>query len=69
MARYNCPPCGQPLGAGAPVCQYAYQPGGKTRDTGRWDVRTPHRAGLMPPLTSRRHIDLVRTSSAICQPA
>ncbi|WP_425337821.1 putative leader peptide [Streptomyces roseus] len=21
----------------------------------------------MPPLTSRRHIDLVRTSSAICQ--
>ncbi|MEU8842230.1 putative leader peptide [Streptomyces roseus] len=22
----------------------------------------------MPPLTSRRHIDLVRTSSAICQP-
>ncbi|MET9610914.1 MULTISPECIES: putative leader peptide [unclassified Streptomyces] len=23
----------------------------------------------MPPLTSRRHIDLVRTSSAICQPA
>ncbi|MEU9148500.1 putative leader peptide [Streptomyces sp. NPDC054956] len=23
----------------------------------------------MLPLTSRRHIDLVRTSSAICQPA
>ncbi|MFF4104530.1 putative leader peptide [Streptomyces sp. NPDC001903] len=23
----------------------------------------------MPPLTSRRHIDLVRTSSAICQSA
>ncbi|MFK0238596.1 putative leader peptide [Streptomyces vinaceus] len=22
----------------------------------------------MPPLTSRRHIDLVRTSSAICLP-
>ncbi|MFI6148757.1 putative leader peptide [Streptomyces sp. NPDC051109] len=22
----------------------------------------------MPPLTSRRHIDLGRTSSAICQP-
>ncbi|MFJ9077232.1 putative leader peptide [Streptomyces sp. NPDC102278] len=32
-------------------------------------VRTPHHARRMPPLTSRRHIDLVRTSSAICQPA
>ncbi|WP_405443773.1 putative leader peptide [Streptomyces avidinii] len=31
-------------------------------------VRTPHHAGRIPPLTSRRHIDLVRTSSAICQP-
>ncbi|MET9602328.1 putative leader peptide [Streptomyces sp. NPDC006459] len=31
-------------------------------------VRTVHRAGRTLPLTSRRHIDLVRTSSAICQP-
>ncbi|MEU8433940.1 putative leader peptide [Streptomyces sp. NPDC029216] len=31
-------------------------------------VRAPHRAGRpLAPLTSRRHIDLVRTSSAICQ--
>ncbi|WP_443066003.1 putative leader peptide [Streptomyces sp. NBC_00503] len=33
-------------------------------------VRTPHRGRrLLPALTTRRHIDLVRTSSAICQPA
>ncbi|MER6522411.1 putative leader peptide [Streptomyces sp. NPDC060334] len=32
-------------------------------------VRTPHHARRGSPLTSRRHIDLVRTSSAICQPA
>ncbi|MFD9360105.1 putative leader peptide [Streptomyces sp. NPDC060031] len=32
-------------------------------------VRTLHHAGRMLPLTSRRHIDLVRTSSAICQPS
>ncbi|MEU3063971.1 putative leader peptide [Streptomyces subrutilus] len=32
-------------------------------------VRTPHHAGRTLPLTSRRHIDLVRTSSAICQSA
>ncbi|MFJ7591755.1 putative leader peptide [Streptomyces sp. NPDC097617] len=31
-------------------------------------VRTLHHAGRITPLTSRRHIDLVRTSSAICQP-
>ncbi|MFE2880952.1 putative leader peptide [Streptomyces roseus] len=30
-------------------------------------VRELHRAGRTLPLTSRRHIDLVRTSSAICQ--
>ncbi|MFI8106096.1 putative leader peptide [Streptomyces sp. NPDC086023] len=29
----------------------------------------PYRAGRMTPLTSRRHIDLARTSSAICQSA
>ncbi|MFE7187621.1 putative leader peptide [Streptomyces erythrochromogenes] len=52
------------------VCQYAYQPGRKTRDSGgEVTVRTPHHAGLLlPRLTTRRHIDLVRTSSAICQP-
>ncbi|MFF1414973.1 putative leader peptide [Streptomyces sp. NPDC058289] len=33
-------------------------------------VRTPHHARpLLPSLTARRYIDLVRTSSAICQPA
>ncbi|MER6217662.1 putative leader peptide [Streptomyces sp. NPDC048387] len=32
-------------------------------------MRAPQQAGLALPLTSRRHIDLVRTSSAICQPA
>ncbi|WP_443059197.1 putative leader peptide [Streptomyces sp. NBC_00435] len=32
-------------------------------------MRTPQHAGRTLPLTSRRHIDLVRTSSAICQPA
>ncbi|MER5779045.1 putative leader peptide [Streptomyces sp. NPDC002039] len=32
-------------------------------------MRTPHHARHVPPLTSRRHIDLVRTSSAICQRA
>ncbi|WP_371619888.1 putative leader peptide [Streptomyces sp. NBC_00454] len=33
-------------------------------------MRTPHHPRrLLPPLTTRRHIDLVRTSSAICQPA
>ncbi|WP_443334553.1 putative leader peptide [Streptomyces sp. ZAF1911] len=36
-------------------------------------VRAPHHARpLLPPLTAltaRRYIDLVRTSSAICQPA
>ncbi|MER5758734.1 putative leader peptide [Streptomyces sp. NPDC002082] len=33
-------------------------------------VRTPHPARpLLPRLTARRYIDLVRTSSAICQPA
>ncbi|MFD6890711.1 putative leader peptide [Streptomyces sp. NPDC059957] len=33
-------------------------------------VRTPHQARpLLPALTARRYIDLVRTSSAICQPA
>ncbi|WP_374778528.1 putative leader peptide [Streptomyces sp. NBC_01310] len=33
-------------------------------------MRTQHSAGrLLPLLTTRRHIDLVRTSSAICQPA
>ncbi|MFC9586150.1 putative leader peptide [Streptomyces yangpuensis] len=33
-------------------------------------MRMPHHAGLLlPRLTSRRHIDLARTSSAICQPA
>ncbi|MGW7441387.1 putative leader peptide [Streptomyces sp. NPDC054849] len=33
-------------------------------------MRTVHCAGrLLPLLTTRRHIDLVRTSSAICQPA
>ncbi|MFD8195893.1 putative leader peptide [Streptomyces wuyuanensis] len=32
-------------------------------------VRTLNHAGrLLPQLTSRRHIDLGRTSSAICQP-
>ncbi|WP_372481511.1 putative leader peptide [Streptomyces flavotricini] len=31
-------------------------------------VRELRNAGRMLPLTSRRHIDLVRTSSAICQP-
>ncbi|MDH6540119.1 putative leader peptide [Streptomyces lavendulae] len=31
-------------------------------------MRTPHRPGRTPALTSRRHIDLVRTSSAMCQP-
>ncbi|MFI1453624.1 putative leader peptide [Streptomyces roseus] len=30
-------------------------------------VRELHHADRVPPLTSRRHIDLVRTSSAICQ--
>ncbi|MFJ6934387.1 putative leader peptide [Streptomyces sp. NPDC101132] len=28
-----------------------------------------HVAGRITPLTSRRHIDLARTSSAICQSA
>ncbi|WP_432215494.1 putative leader peptide [Streptomyces subrutilus] len=32
-------------------------------------MRTLHHTGRTPSLTSRRHIDLVRTSSAICQPA
>ncbi|WP_373304693.1 putative leader peptide [Streptomyces cirratus] len=32
-------------------------------------MRSPHRTGRTLPLTSRRHIDLGRTSSAICQPA
>ncbi|WP_443065723.1 putative leader peptide [Streptomyces sp. NBC_00503] len=33
-------------------------------------ARTPHHAHrLLPALATRRHIDLVRTSSAICQPA
>ncbi|WP_442813514.1 putative leader peptide [Streptomyces sp. NBC_01244] len=33
-------------------------------------VQTPHHARpLLPSLTARRYIDLVRTSSAICQPA
>ncbi|MFE6911526.1 putative leader peptide [Streptomyces erythrochromogenes] len=33
-------------------------------------MRTLHHSGLLQPrLTTRRHIDLVRTSSAICQPA
>ncbi|WP_420715137.1 putative leader peptide [Streptomyces sp. XY332] len=35
---------------------------------GEVTVRTEHHAGRTLPLTSRRHIDLVRTSSAICQP-
>ncbi|MFC9295687.1 putative leader peptide [Streptomyces sp. NPDC057011] len=30
-------------------------------------MRPVHHAGLPMPLASRRHIDLVRTSSAICQ--
>ncbi|MEV7618342.1 putative leader peptide [Streptomyces sp. NPDC089799] len=30
-------------------------------------MRTPHQAGRTLPLTCRRHIDLVRTSSAICR--
>ncbi|MFG2489408.1 putative leader peptide [Streptomyces virginiae] len=30
-------------------------------------MRTLHHVRRMLPLTSRRHIDLVRTSSAICQ--
>ncbi|MEU3406644.1 putative leader peptide [Streptomyces sp. NPDC006670] len=32
-------------------------------------MRTPHRAGRTPSLISRRHIDLARTASAICQPS
>ncbi|WP_323182305.1 MULTISPECIES: putative leader peptide [unclassified Streptomyces] len=32
-------------------------------------MQTLQRAGRIPSLTSRRHIDLVRTSSAICQPS
>ncbi|MEU3909722.1 MULTISPECIES: putative leader peptide [unclassified Streptomyces] len=32
-------------------------------------MRTQHRAGRAPSLISRRHIDLVRTSSAICRPS
>ncbi|MER7336455.1 putative leader peptide [Streptomyces sp. NPDC000075] len=32
-------------------------------------MRAPHRADRTPSLISRRHIDLVRTSSAICQPS
>ncbi|MFJ1566647.1 putative leader peptide [Streptomyces erythrochromogenes] len=33
-------------------------------------MRTLHHAGLLlPRLTTRLHIDLARTSSAICQPA
>ncbi|WP_420714873.1 putative leader peptide [Streptomyces sp. WM6372] len=31
-------------------------------------MRTLHHAGRTLPLISRRHIDLGRTSSAICQP-
>ncbi|WP_369405186.1 putative leader peptide [Streptomyces sp. NRRL S-87] len=31
-------------------------------------MRTPHHADLTSPLTCRRHIDLLRTSSAICRP-
>ncbi|MFF3020426.1 putative leader peptide [Streptomyces sp. NPDC057939] len=30
-------------------------------------MRTLHHAGRMPSLTSRRHIDLLRTAGAICQ--
>ncbi|MER5758738.1 MULTISPECIES: putative leader peptide [unclassified Streptomyces] len=32
-------------------------------------MQTEQRAGRILPLTSRRHIDLARTSSAICQPS
>ncbi|WP_405982480.1 putative leader peptide [Streptomyces sp. NBC_00158] len=32
-------------------------------------MRALHHAHRTPSLISRRHIDLVRTSSAICQPA
>ncbi|MGW1772103.1 putative leader peptide [Streptomyces sp. NPDC002104] len=32
-------------------------------------MQTLQSAGRILPLTSRRHIDLVRTSSAICQPS
>ncbi|MEU9237909.1 putative leader peptide [Streptomyces subrutilus] len=63
------PSYGMPLGASLSLCHYAYQPGRKTRNPGRGGiVRTLHRTGRTPSLTSRRHIDLVRTSSAICQP-
>ncbi|MEV7419430.1 putative leader peptide [Streptomyces sp. NPDC089919] len=51
-------------------CQDAYQVGGKTRDQGVDTVRTPHhRSHPIAALTSRRHIDLARTSSAICRPS
>ncbi|MEU7963936.1 putative leader peptide [Streptomyces sp. NPDC049097] len=56
---------------GADFCHDPHQPGRKTRDLwgGRAAMRTLSRAGrLLPLLTSRRHIDLGRTSSAICRP-
>ncbi|MEV5803590.1 putative leader peptide [Streptomyces collinus] len=64
------PPYEHPLGLGAGFCHDPYQPGRKARDHGGGRVmRSLGRTLLLllPRLTSRRHIDLGRTSSAICR--
>ncbi|MFE4265343.1 putative leader peptide [Streptomyces sp. NPDC056883] len=42
---------------------------GKLGIRGEATVQTEQRTGQILSLTSRRHIDLARTSSAICQPS
>jgi hypothetical protein len=69
IERRKCPLYERPLGVAATFCHDPHQPGRKTRDLwGGVAMRTrDHTALLSLLLTSRRHIDFGRTSSAICR--
>ncbi|MFD5914216.1 putative leader peptide [Streptomyces massasporeus] len=67
-ARCLRPQCEPALWIQATFCHYPQQSGRKTRDRGV-AMRTFSRAAQsLPLLTSRRHVDLHRTASAICRP-
>ncbi|MEV1068784.1 putative leader peptide [Streptomyces sp. NPDC050263] len=64
-----CPPYEHPLGVDGVFCHDPHHPGRKTRDLWGGAMRTLDLVGrMLPLLTSRRHIDLGRVSSAICRP-